>query len=354
MFLIYVHIPFCLRKCPYCDFFTLPYHSEMETRLITFIANQIKVYSKMFPITGRKVNTLYLGGGSPSCVSEKLLKEIVKILKDYFDLSSLEEFTIEVNPGDVSLAKVDCWKQIGINRVSLGVQSFDDRILSILERNHRRKDTLKALDLLVRFFRYVSIDLIFAVPGQTPEDWIKDLTFLKCEFPDVGHVSIYGLTIEQNTPFYYKYCDLDRSEVWREMYELADDFLSKIGLQWYEISNFSRPGQECKHNLGYWTGAEYIGLGPSGWSFIDGVRFSMDWAGKFIQDCLSEEKRQREQVVLSLRTRMGVKKEDLLPDQFEILSSIGREFGLVEDKGGRFVLTLRGRLFCDELATYLI
>ena len=327
----------------------------MEQKLIEFVSNQLKLYCDRFPVLGRKVDTIYFGGGSPSCVSEGLLYEIIRLLARYFDLSSVKECSIEVNPGDVSLSKIKAWNEIGVNRVSVGVQSFNDRILSILGRNHGCKENFQALDVLSEVFDRLSVDLIFAVPGQEIEDWNRDLEIFYRRFSNrIDHISIYSLTIEKNTEFYLRYGDVDLSDVSRQMYEIADRNLAKMGFQWYEISNFARPGKECKHNLGYWTGAEYLGLGPSGWSFLNGIRFSMDWEGNIIEDRLNYGKASREKVVLCLRTREGVGEEDLLPDQLQVLSDLGKRMGWVKRYGDRFVLTLLGRLFADELATYLI
>ncbi len=327
----------------------------MEQKLIEFVLNQLELYCDRFSVLGRKVDTIYFGGGSPSCVSKGLLYEIARLLARYFDLSSVEEWSIEVNPGDVSLSKIKAWKEIGVNRVSVGVQSFNDGILSILGRNHGCKENFQALDVLSEVFDRLSVDLLFAVPGQEIEDWNRDLEIFYHRFSNrVDHISIYSLTIEKNTEFYHRYGDVDLSDVSRQMYEIADRNLAKMGFQWYEISNFARPGKECKHNLGYWTGAEYLGLGPSGWSFLDNIRFSMDWKGNIIEDRLDCEKASREKVVLRLRTREGVRKEDLFPDQLQVLSDLGERMGWVRRNKNKFVLTLLGRLFADELAAYLI
>ncbi len=353
-FSLYVHVPFCLRRCPYCDFFTLPYDEELEKRLLKFVPRQIENYCERFQVLGRRVDTLYFGGGSPSCVGEGFLEKMLILLNDRFDLSDLKEVTIEANPSDVSVAKVKAWRRLGITRVSLGIQSFCDDVLLTLGRVHRRRDNCSALGMLLNWFERVSVDLIFAVPGQKVEDWRADLEFLLRYFPEVEHVSIYNLTIEENTEFYRRYRDLDLSDISRQMYELGDEVIQGFGFEWYEISNFSRPGRECIHNVGYWLGSEYIGLGPSGWSFVNGVRFKMDWNGEVEEDRLSTKKARRERAVLSLRTRWGVRKDDLDPDQVEYLSSMAKEMGWVVEEDDRFVLTLLGRLFADAIASSVI
>ena len=351
MFLIYLHIPFCLRKCPYCDFYTLPYSPQAERDFFAFVKSQIDDYLRRFPeLEGRPVDTLYIGGGSPSCVSPALLRQVLDILRARFDLSCLKEFTVEANPGDVDRALLTQWRDLGVDRVSLGVQTFDKRHLSTLGRTHTVRQACEAIEMVGNLFPRMSIDLIFGIPGQNLKDWERDLeTALSF---GLRHISLYDLTIEPGTQFHKRYRNWDKADLSARMYELAEEVLSRSGLKWYEISNFAVEGEEGRHNLGYWLGAEFLGIGPSAWSFVNGVRFVRWWDGREEEDRLSSEGRIREDALLRLRTRWGVKKallETLVgKDWIEETKAWWQE---IDD---RYVLTLKGRLFYDSVATRIL
>ncbi len=351
MFLIYLHIPFCLRKCPYCDFYTLPYTPQAEEDYLAFVSSQICDYLRRFPdLDGRRVDTLYIGGGSPSCVSPSLLRRLLGLLKVRFDLSCLKEFSVEANPGDVDADLLRRWRDLGVDRVSLGVQTFDERHLSTLGRTHRVRQAREAIEMAGDIFPRISVDLMFGIPGQTLADWERDLkTALSF---GLRHISLYDLTIEPGTRFYERYRNWDKADLSARMYELADEVLRESGLVWYEISNFAVEGQESRHNLGYWLGAEFLGIGPSAWSFVKGVRFVRWWDGRQDEDKLSPEGRMREDVLLRLRTRWGVEKgllEDLVGKDW-----IKQTKAWWQEIDGRYVLTLKGRLFYDSVATGIV
>lgn len=274
MYGLYLHIPFCQKICYYCDFF-VDKNLDLVQAYIDALCNEID--REMFEVnTKPKITTIYLGGGTPSLLSPKQMEQIVYTLNKNFDLSALKEFSMESNPGSVTLDTLKEYKSLGVNRISIGVQSFVKRELGFLKRNHSPKKAIKAIeDAHLAGFKNINLDLIFAVPGQTNESWQYSL---QTAFAlGTTHLSTYSLIYEEGTPLY---------EAWKkgkvaktsddedaDTYELTINEASKYGFKQYEVSNFAKEGMFCKHNLSSWEGKEYYAFGASAHGYINKKRF---------------------------------------------------------------------------------
>lgn len=272
---LYIHIPFCAGKCPYCDFYSVKAGEKTHTAYIDALIKQIKEYG--LPAKGTPVDTVYIGGGTPTIISIELLLKIIKNINNSFELPKNPEFTIEANPATVDLKGLKKLKKAGVNRLSLGLQSAHDKELRVLSRKYSYEDFTECYNNAREAgFENISIDLMYGIPTQTVKSFYETLKRVVSLKPE--HISAYGLKIEQGTPFHK---NLDKIEEYlpsedaeREMYFMCCDFLSKRGFNHYEISNFAKPGFESKHNLKYWTCSEYIGLGTGAHSYFGGSRFS--------------------------------------------------------------------------------
>jgi oxygen-independent coproporphyrinogen-3 oxidase len=268
---IYVHIPFCKRKCLYCDFCSQELGAERE--YIDCHISEIKSQSVHFK--ERKIKTLYFGGGTPSALPHGMLGEAVRALSDYFDLDTVER-SIEGNPESLTREKLWEIKDCGFDRVSVGVQSLDDRVLRSIGRLHDSKTALSALYDACEIFDNVSADIMVGLPYQSTQSAVetaKTIAGLK-----VKHISCYALTLEQNTPLYAMAqkgeLSLPDNDASAQAFSAVLDTLSDLGFSRYEVSNFAKDGRQCVHNLGYWKREEYLGLGASAHSFCGGTRFS--------------------------------------------------------------------------------
>ena len=262
---IYVHIPFCKRACHYCNFHfsTLSNYSE----LISSIINEIDANQKKFKYSD--VSTIYFGGGTPSIIEGDLLNKIFTKIKDKFNIKNNCEVTIEANPDDISLKKLEKWKQIGFNRISLGVQSFNDKILKKLNRIHTSKQSHNAIEKINKTFKNFSVDLMFGTPESGIESIKKDLDIIKKIAPP--HVSIYNMTVEKRTVFYNLLKDhkiiLPDEDIVLNQYDIILKKMKSMGYINYEISNFSKREYESQHNSNYWKSKEYLGFGPGAHSY---------------------------------------------------------------------------------------
>lgn len=271
---MYIHIPFCARKCAYCDFLSGPATANIQKRYVEQLVEEIYCQSAHYP--GWKVISVYLGGGTPSLLEPKEISSVMEAVRSRFDVAEEAEVTIEVNPGTVNMEKLKAYLDGGINRISIGLQSTDDRELKSLGRIHTYDEFLKTYGRVRQAgFTNVNIDLMSALPGQTLASWnstLKKTAMLKPE-----HISAYSLMIEEGTPFYDRYHAhpelLPGEDEEREMYYATKQFLREQGYERYEISNYAKQGQECRHNIGYWTGVEYLGLGLGASSYVRGTRF---------------------------------------------------------------------------------
>ncbi len=270
---IYIHIPFCIKKCAYCDF-----NSYSDIRDMSYsYGKAVRAEIKNSPYKNKKIDTVYIGGGTPTCIDEKILIDLLATVRESFDFAEDVEITVECNPGTADLEKLSALRSAGFNRLSIGCQSTDDKLLKKIGRIHTFEDFTNCFfDARRTGFENISVDLMFGLPGQTNEIWIDTLRKVTELGPE--HISAYSLKIEEGTPFF----DMkSRSELSvpdddanREMYDTAVEFLKEQGYCRYEISNFSKAGFESCHNLIYWTLGEYIGFGAGAHSFVCGRRFS--------------------------------------------------------------------------------
>ena len=271
---IYIHIPFCISKCRYCDFYSIPGASEeLKDKYIDALVAHMKEYA--IQAKDYIVDTIYFGGGTPSLLSEKQLKTIIKALKSSFRVYRASEISMEINPKTVTLSKLKYIKKCGINRLSIGVQSFADNELQIAGRPHNSDDSFETVRLARKAgFSNISLDLMFGLPEQNLQSVVDNIGSVLSL--DVEHISLYGLKIEDGTPFWFDRNKLalpDEDEE-RSMYFNAAGLLSASGIRQYEISNFAKKGKYCKHNLKYWNCDEYLGFGPAAHSYFGGKRFS--------------------------------------------------------------------------------
>ena len=345
----YVHIPFCTQICYYCDFSKVfiknqPVDSYLEHLIKEYHSYDIK-----------KLRTLYIGGGTPTALSAPQLAFLLEKLTDKLDLSYLEELTIEANPGDLDQEKIAVLKDSPVNRVSLGVQTFNDRMLKQIGRSHLEKDIYENIANLKKAgFDNISIDLIYALPKQTMEDVKTNVA--KAIALDIPHMSLYSLILENHTVFMNRMrqgkLPLPKEDLEAEMFEYIIAELEKAGFEHYEISNFSKPGFESRHNLMYWDNAEYYGIGAGASGYVDGVRYknhgpirhylqAVEAGNARVQEeVLTLKEKMEEEMFLGLRKKSGVSKK-----RFE------EKFGLsFEDQYGAvvFELTEQGLLVPDR------
>ncbi len=263
---LYIHIPFCVKKCGYCSFFSLPFSEDAIDEYVSLLINELSYYKANYHLN---LKTLYFGGGTPSLLSIDHLQKICSIL----DLSDCEEITIECNPNSLSKDKLLDYKKIGINRISGGIQSFQNHLLNYLGRIHDENCAKNAIDLIVDSgFSNYSIDLIYGIPGQTTEDFLSDLNY--CIQKNIPHISFYCLSLDDQVPLHQDIDQLPEDDLIHKMYFSALDLLNKNNYLQYEYSNFALNQQISKHNYAYWTGKYYLGAGPSAASYIGEYRMT--------------------------------------------------------------------------------
>jgi oxygen-independent coproporphyrinogen-3 oxidase len=358
---VYAHVPYCHRICPYCGFYKHRPGKASYGEFADALAEELRVASRELPVAPR---TLYFGGGTPSLLPTAVWRQLVADLGEAVDLAGVEEWTLEANPRTFDAERARAWAESGVTRVSLGVQAFDPPTLETLGRDHGPEDVADAVAALRRGgIPTVNIDLMFSVPGQTLAAWEGSLEAALELGPD--HVSTYNLTYEEDTDFLRRFesgewtADTDRDA---EYFVVADRRLGERGFVHYEVSNFSLPGRESLHNRAYWAGADYLGLGPSAVSTVDGARWknvpdTAQWARRIREsgqarteeEILTEAQRRLERLALQLRTDAGVPLDWVDPDRAAALA--GER--LAEVRQDRFVLTLAGMMVADEIAGYV-
>ena len=320
---IYIHIPFCVSKCIYCDFLSMPVNDEIKAEYVKSLCKEIENFSTSHK-DEYEVATIFFGGGTPSTLKPFLMEQIMECVKANFCLKEDCEITVECNPGTVDLIKLTTYKNLGVNRLSFGLQSVNDEELKALGRINTYKDFLKSYEIALKAgFDNINVDLMSALPGQTLDSWkktLKAVTMLK-----TAHISAYSLIIEEGTPL----CEMVSSglvnnlpdeDTEREIYAVTAEVLAKAGYHRYEISNYARDGKECKHNKIYWQGGDYIGFGLGAASYIGRKRFSnIRDIESYIDNplvekedvtVLSEEDMMAEFMYLGLRMMEGVKPSD--------------------------------------------
>lgn len=353
---IYVHIPFCARKCPYCGFYSicgLSLEKEYFKALRSEILAQEIIPSAGYP---EEEDTIYLGGGTPSYADPDCVCDILDLIRDRFSIKE-GEFTIEVNPNSFDEAKARKYKMRGFNRVSIGVQSLHDDVLGTLGRLH---DSLGAVNALRASrdagFSNISADLIIGVPGQREDDVYEDAEKLINE--GARHISMYSLTIEDGTVFKERYgdrlYDFFDEDAERRMYHGLRGFLSSKGMPPYEISNCAAPGYESRHNMSYWNGREYYAFGAGSHGYLDFRRFAHaddvrayieDPQSRIIEEVLTDEDRRKEKCLLSLRTSRGIVKADARGFEEIVKRNINR--GYLKETPEGFSLTVKGLDFAN-------
>ena len=276
---LYLHMPFCVRKCAYCDFLSFPSGAETQRMYAKRLMEDIDVMGKRYGEI--PVETIFIGGGTPSVPDSALVVKIMEHVRHAFHVADGAEISMEANPGTVTREKLTDYRKAGINRLSFGLQSANDRELKLLGRIHTWAEFLESFTLARECgFANLNIDLMSALPGQTCESWKETLSRVTDLDPE--HISAYSLIIEEGTPFGERYGSeegrklLPDEDSEREMYHETKRFLKDCGYERYEISNYAKPGRECRHNIGYWTGVPYLGLGLGASSYLDGCRFTVN------------------------------------------------------------------------------
>ncbi|HHX11860.1 MAG TPA: oxygen-independent coproporphyrinogen III oxidase [Clostridiales bacterium] len=291
---LYIHIPFCVKKCDYCDFLSAPGTETVKKQYVNALITEIYSYKGM--VDDYMVPSIFFGGGTPSVIDPLLIEDIMEAVRNVFHIDDTRlEATIEVNPGTLMKDKLMIYKRAGLNRISFGLQSTDNIELKKLGRIHSYEEFKENYDLARKIgFNNINIDLMSALPGQTLESWEKTLNTV-IDF-EAEHISAYSLIIEEDTPFYYLYGEdgklrdqLPDEETDRRIYHRTKELLRDSGYNRYEISNYSRDGYECRHNISYWVGTEYLGLGIGASSLLNGARIkNMHDINTYIEKCNKE------------------------------------------------------------------
>lgn len=366
----YVHIPFCTQICYYCDFSKVFIKNQPVDSYLEHLLEEFRSYDI------EKLSTLYIGGGTPTALSAPQLEVLLNGLTKNLDLSVLEELTIEANPGDLDADKIAVLKNSAVNRVSLGVQTFDDKMLKKIGRSHLEKDIYENIDRLkLAGFDNISIDLIYALPGQTMEQVKENVA--KAIGLDIPHMSLYSLILENHTVFMNRMrrgkLPLPKEELEAEMFEYIIAELERAGFEHYEIANFSKPGFESRHNLMYWDNAEYYGIGAGASGYVNGVRYKNhgpirhylsaveEGNACITEDHLSQKEQMEEEMFLGLRKKSGVSMarfEEKFGQSFaglygEIVRDLVQQ-GLMQIEGDHVRMTKRGLFLGDTVAERFI
>ncbi|MBF0806654.1 MULTISPECIES: radical SAM family heme chaperone HemW [unclassified Streptococcus] len=366
----YVHIPFCTQICYYCDFSKVFIKNQPVDDYLRALMEEIRAYEP------GPVDTLYIGGGTPSALSAPQLEFLLEGLASIFDISQVQEWTLEANPGDLSQDKIEVMAKAGLNRVSLGVQTFDNRELKQIGRMHQEKDIYESIDQLkTAGFHNISIDLIYALPHQTMEQ--VQVNVEKALGLDIPHMSLYSLILENHTVFMNRMrrgqLNLPQEDLEVDMFHYIINRLKEAGFDHYEISNFCRPGYESRHNLMYWDNAEYYGLGAGASGYLNGIRYRNHGpirhylnavaAGdaRVYQEELSLKEQMEEELFLGLRKRAGVsiaRFEKKFQRSFdEVYGSVVQQLiheGLLIQEGDRLRTSQKGLFLGDTVAERFI
>lgn len=384
---IYIHLPFCKTKCPYCDFASYANGPDAQLKqdaidnYLAALAQEIDYRSPKD--TKPLIKTIFFGGGTPSIHSSEELACILDQLKKYFVFDPAIEITLEANPGTISLEKLKAFQEIGINRISIGVQTFDENLLSKLGRGHSLADSYEMIEAIKSLdFKSWSFDLIYALPGQDLDSWRHSLE--QAMSLGAPHISAYALSIEENTPFgeiyktdnkndigqYYGHPDLPDSDLNNDMYKLANQIFAEHGLERYEISNWALQGHECKHNLTYWHAKEYYAFGIGAHGYLDQNRYAntrdinqytqalkaLDYAAiSSFEQFVDKSEEIEEQILLGLRLREGINLSSPLSKKLNCQKlSFFIAQNLLEKVDNRLILTTEGVLLSNKVIAELI
>ena len=362
----YIHVPFCVHRCGYCNFAVVAGREDLVDSYLDALAIELSWLREP-----REVDTLYFGGGTPTFLRPDELRRLCEIVLQWHPLADGFEWTVEANPGDLDAERIAVLTEFGVQRMSLGAQSFRAEKLRLLERDHSDDDIRQAVELARAANMRVSLDLIFAAPGESFEQWVDDLVQAIALLPH--HISTYGLTFEQGTTFWNRLRKNELAaapeELEREMYLTAIERLQAAGFTHYEISNFAQPGQRSRHNEAYWAGDGYYAAGPGAARYVDGVRETnhrstttylkrvLDGKSPVAErEQLDDEQRAREHLVFGLRRLTGVDRTSFIDRtglEIDVLAgaTIAKfvELGLLADDGERIRLTREGLLISDGI-----
>jgi oxygen-independent coproporphyrinogen-3 oxidase len=367
---IYVHIPFCARICPYCAFYKELLDRSQTPRFCEALLSELhqQALATASPSGGRQdrdllPSTIYFGGGTPTALTTAQLEFLLRGFREALDLSELIEWTTEANPGSVSASKAALLRQLGITRISLGIQSWDDDLLKLLGREHNAKQGEESFDIFRGAgFSNINVDLMFGLPGQTIQQWRSTLERTVALMPE--HISTYCLTYEEDTEFFLRHARGEfrqDSDADAEFFETTMAVLGAAGYEHYEISNYARPGFPSAHNHAYWSGSDYLGVGPSAFSTVGMTRWqnvsdfrayadvvlSGKSAVRSVEQLTAEMKR-AERIALGLRTVDGVPAQ--LLEQFPNETREFVRLGLLRRARSNFVLTPAGKTLADSVA----
>ena len=361
---LYVHIPFCARICPYCAFYKDLLDRSQTSRFCEATLRDLDQQRASFTLSPE---TIYFGGGTPTALTTSQLEFLLGGFRERLDLSSLAEWTIEANPGSVSARKAAILRKFGVNRVSLGVQSWNDELLKLLGREHNSQQAEQSFHILrAAGFSNINVDLMFGLPGQTIEQWKSNLETTIALQPD--HISAYCLTYEEDTEFFLRQARgelLQDTDADAGFFEMAMSIFENAGYEHYEISNYARPGFSSVHNRAYWLGKDYLGIGPSAFSTVGMNRWQnvCDYrtyadrvlsgqSPRGVSENLTNEMKRMERIALSLRTREGLAASELKHFGQEIDEFIS--LGLLRESDGNFTLTRKGKTLADSIAEGLL
>lgn len=336
---LYLHIPFCMQKCGYCDFLSATGSGEEKENYVQALEKEIRSYGDF--AKGYRVSTVFVGGGTPSCLEADQTERIFGAIRDTFEIEKMPEISMEMNPGTVTDGKLQAYKNCGINRLSMGLQSVRNSNLKLLGRIHTFEEFLESFRLAREAgFQNINLDLISSLPGQTKESWAEELETAAKLSPE--HISVYQLILEEGTPFYEAYAGhpelLPDEEMSRAIYETTEEVLGEYGFHQYEISNYAKEGRECRHNLKYWERGDYLGLGLGAASMVRNMRMSNTGdMNTYLEKCkepktmrtdvqfLEEPQQIEEFMFLGLRKTRGISKK-------EFRRIFGRDIELVYEK----------------------
>ena len=356
---LYVHFPFCARICPYCAFYKDLIDRSQTLRFCEALLRELDQLGASFAISPK---TIYFGGGTPTALTTSQSEFLLEGFRQRLNLAALEEWTIEANPGSVSARKAGLLRKLGVSRISLGVQSWDDKLLKILGREHNASQAETSFQILrMAGFSNINVDLMFGLPGQTIEQWKATLEKTIALQPE--HVSAYCLTYEEDTEFFLRQSRGEfrqDSDADAEFFEMTMSILEDAGFEQYEISNYARAGFSSVHNRAYWSGEDYLGVGPSAFSTVLMRRWQnlpdyRAYADRILAgqspigatESLTNETKRTEQIALSLRTREGVSATLLNNRPQAIKEFVG--LGLLRQSNGNFMLTQKGKSLADSV-----
>ena len=346
----YIHIPFCSSICSYCDFCKLFYNEKLVNDYLTSLEKEIITRYK-----NEELNTLYIGGGTPSCLSMKELKKLFKII-NIFKLSHNYEFTIEVNVNDITEEKLSLFKKNKVNRISIGIETVNSKFMPFLNRYCEKEDVLNKINIVKKYFDNFNIDLMYAFPNQSVEEVIDDLSFVVELNPK--HISIYSLIIEEHTKIYIDKVKPIDEEIESSMYYKIIDYLKAKGFNHYEISNFSLSGFESKHNLVYWNNEKYYGFGLGASGYIDNIRYTNtrniykynELSYDYLSEKIDKKINMEYEMILGLRKTSGILKKDFIK---KFSFPIEESFDIIELVNNKLLIDDGERIYIPEDKLYI-